>query len=213
MYAMRFPDPLDPGLTLQQIRGKEGMRVRAAYARASEETGVPWHGRAYQQGAWAAADPVNRALSAANSCLYGICHAAIESAGFSPAIGFVHTGRMLSFVYDVADLSTVWVEAQVYEDEIGFLREGLAVAATTKATWAVLAVRLADDFADAGRDEYARQGAQEAFRRDPRTAITLARVSDLSVQSGRVRANVEESSAVLRQRRAEREDLRGRMKE
>ncbi|MBN2054107.1 type I-E CRISPR-associated endonuclease Cas1, partial [bacterium] len=26
------------------------------------------------------------------------------SAGFSPALGFVHTGKMLSFVYDVADL-------------------------------------------------------------------------------------------------------------
>lgn len=81
MYQMRFPEPLDPDLTLQQIRGKEGVRVREAYA-----------------------DPVNRALSAANSCLYGISHAAILSAGYSPALGFIHTGKQLSFVYDVADL-------------------------------------------------------------------------------------------------------------
>ena len=53
---------------------------------------------------WADADPINRALSAANSCLYGVCHAAIVAAGFSPALGFIHTGKMLSFVYDVADL-------------------------------------------------------------------------------------------------------------
>jgi CRISP-associated protein Cas1 len=104
MYEIRFPEPLDPALTLQQIRGKEGIRVREAYARWRRETGVPWRGRTYQRTSWRTADPVNRALSAANSCLYGITQAAIVSAGFSPALGFVHTGKMLSFVYDVADL-------------------------------------------------------------------------------------------------------------
>lgn len=103
MYELRFPDPLDPGLTLQQIRGKEGIRVREAYAQASRATGVEWHGRSYQRGDWRQADPVNRALSAANSTLYGICQAAIVSAGYSTALGFIHTGKMLSFVYDVAD--------------------------------------------------------------------------------------------------------------
>lgn len=104
LYQMRFPERLDPKLTLRQIRGMEGIRVRRAYAELSRQTGVPWSGRSYQRGRWNAADPVNRALSAANSCLYGICHAAIVSAGFSPAIGFIHTGKMLSFVYDIADL-------------------------------------------------------------------------------------------------------------
>ncbi len=65
---------------------------------------MPWSGRNYTRDKWSNADPVNRALSAANACLYGICHAAILSAGFSPALGFIHTGKMLSFVYDVADL-------------------------------------------------------------------------------------------------------------
>lgn len=104
LYRLRFEEPLDETLTLRQIRGKEGVRVREAYARASRETGVPWHGRAYRRDAWQEADPVNRALSAANSCLYGICHAAILALGLSPALGFIHTGKMLSFVYDVADL-------------------------------------------------------------------------------------------------------------
>ncbi|MGH2532276.1 MAG: type I-E CRISPR-associated endonuclease Cas1e [Thermomicrobiales bacterium] len=104
MYRMRFAEPLDAGLTLQQIRGKEGIRVREAYARASRESGVEWRGRSYQRQDWSAADPVNRALSCANSALYGICHAAIVSAGYSPALGFIHTGKMLSFVYDIADL-------------------------------------------------------------------------------------------------------------
>src|SRR5579875_2210455 len=104
MYSMRFPEPLDDYLSLQQIRGREGIRVREAYARASRATGVPWKGRSYQRDQWGSTDPINRALSAANSCLYGVCHAAIVSAGFSPALGFIHTGKMLSFVYDIADL-------------------------------------------------------------------------------------------------------------
>lgn len=104
MYEMRFADELPAELTLQQIRGREGIRVRESYARASRETGVEWSGRSYNRGDWRAADPINRALSSANSCLYGICQAAIVSAGYSPALGFIHTGKMLSFVYDIADL-------------------------------------------------------------------------------------------------------------
>jgi len=104
MYQLRFGETLLPDLTLQQIRGMEGARVRDSYAKASKETGVPWSGRNYQRSNWNNADSVNKALSAANSCLYGICHAAIVSTGFSPTLGFIHTGKMLSFVYDVADL-------------------------------------------------------------------------------------------------------------
>lgn len=104
MYHFRFGESLDPNLTLQQVRGKEGVRVREAYARASREYGVPWTGRSYRRDKWDKATPINRAFSAANSCLYGLCHAAIVAAGFSPALGFIHTGKMLSFVYDVADL-------------------------------------------------------------------------------------------------------------
>lgn len=104
MYQRRFPGPMRAGLALKQIRGMEGIRVREAYARASRESGVPWAGRTYKRTRWADADPINRALSTANSALYGVCHAAIVAAGYSPAIGFIHTGKMLSFVYDIADL-------------------------------------------------------------------------------------------------------------
>ena len=104
MYEKRFPTPLRQDITIQQLRGMEGARVRTRYQECAEETGVHWEGRSYQQDNWSAADPLNRALSSANACLYGLCHAAILSAGYSPAIGFVHTGKLLSFVYDVADL-------------------------------------------------------------------------------------------------------------
>lgn len=104
LYQLRFPEILSPSLTLRQIRGREGIRVRKAYAEASRQSGVSWSGRSYRRGEWNSADPLNRALSVANACLYGICHAAVVSTGFSPALGFIHTGKMLSFVYDVADL-------------------------------------------------------------------------------------------------------------
>jgi len=104
MYEKRLGISVEPGTTLNQLRGKEGVRVRTMYDRLSKETGVPWHGRKYDSKNWGAADPVNRALSAANACLYGVCHAAIVTAGYSPGLGFIHKGRYLSFVYDIADL-------------------------------------------------------------------------------------------------------------
>ena len=104
MYAYRFDEQLDTALTLQQIRGMEGARVRKVYAKASQEYGVAWYGRFYDRTHWNITDPVNRGLSAANACLNGLCHAAILAAGYAPGLGFIHTGKHLSFVYDIADL-------------------------------------------------------------------------------------------------------------
>lgn len=105
MYQMRFPGEDVSGLTMQQLRGREGVRVRRAYQLHSSRTGVPWEGRRYVPGqAHAAGDDVNRLLSALNACLYGVAHAAIVGVGASPALGFVHTGNALSFALDVADL-------------------------------------------------------------------------------------------------------------
>ncbi|MDB9524391.1 type I-E CRISPR-associated endonuclease Cas1e [Oscillatoria sp. CS-180] len=104
MYLFRFDEPLDENLNLQQIRGHEGVRVRTLYQRWSKETGVEWHGRDYKQENWDAANPINRALSVANTCLYAVCQAALHSVGYAPALGFIHTGKPLSFVYDIADL-------------------------------------------------------------------------------------------------------------
>jgi CRISPR-associated protein Cas1 len=107
MYQRRFGDKLAPGLTLQQVRGLEGQRVRQAYAQASARYGVVWRGRRYDRNDWTGSDPINRTLSAVNALLNGLCHAAIVSGGYSPALGFIHTGKQLSFVYDIADLYKV----------------------------------------------------------------------------------------------------------
>lgn len=105
MYAMRFPGEDVEGLTMQQLRGREGARVKRLYRAESDRTGVPWTGRAYAAGdAFAAGDDINRLLSAGHACLYAICHAAVVGLGASPGLGFVHTGGATSFVLDIADL-------------------------------------------------------------------------------------------------------------
>lgn len=113
MYRYRFGDQLPTDLSLEQVRGMEGVRVRRAYAEASRKYNVPWEGRRYDRQNWAVGDPVNRALSSANACLNSVCHAAIVSGGYSPALGFIHNGKQLSFVYDIADLYKVEITIPV----------------------------------------------------------------------------------------------------
>lgn len=104
MYEYRFPDEAVGGLTMQQLRGREGARVRSLYRKHSERTGVPWTKRDYDPESFTESDAINQALSAAHTCLYGVVHAVIVSLGCSPGLGFVHTGHSRAFVYDVADL-------------------------------------------------------------------------------------------------------------
>lgn len=104
MYQMRFPEEDVSHLTMQQLRGREGSRVRSLYRRMSRETGVPWNGLLYRPEDFASGDLVNQALSAGHACLYGLAHAVIAALGCAPGLGFVHVGHECSFAYDIADL-------------------------------------------------------------------------------------------------------------
>lgn len=104
MFALRFPDLDMEGRSLKQMRGMEGVRVRETYKLYAKKYRVAWRGRSYNQEDWEESDDLNRALSEANVCLYGLCNAAIVSLGYSPGLGFIHTGKMQSFTYDIADL-------------------------------------------------------------------------------------------------------------
>lgn len=104
MYQMRFPHEDVSHLTMQQLRGREGARVRSVYRRCSQEYGVAWKGREYDPYDFLGGSLINQALSAGHTCLYGVAHSVIVALGLSPALGFVHTGHERSFVYDVADL-------------------------------------------------------------------------------------------------------------
>lgn len=104
MYQYRFDEPIEDDASIESIRGREGVRVRNLYQIMSRRYGVPWYGRRYDRHDWDQSDPVNRSLSLANALLNGLCHAVIVSGGYSPGLGFIHTGKQLSFVYDIADL-------------------------------------------------------------------------------------------------------------
>lgn len=104
MYEVRFGEPAPERRSVEQLRGIEGARVRASYKLLADQYKVRWQARNYDRNQWDAADIPNRCLSAATACLYGITEAAVLAAGYAPAVGFIHTGKPLSFVYDIADL-------------------------------------------------------------------------------------------------------------
>jgi CRISPR-associated protein Cas1 len=104
MYEVRFGEPAPARRSVEQLRGIEGVRVRETYKLLARQFGVSWRARNYDHRDWESADLPNRCLSSATSCLYGITEAAVLAAGYAPAVGFIHTGKPLSFVYDIADL-------------------------------------------------------------------------------------------------------------
>jgi CRISPR-associated protein Cas1 len=104
MYAIRFGEEAPTRRSIDQLRGIEGARVREMYKALARRHGMVWHGREYDPSDWSTADTMNRCLSAATAALYGITEAAVLAAGYAPAIGFLHTGKPQSFVYDIADL-------------------------------------------------------------------------------------------------------------
>lgn len=104
MYEIRFGEAAPAKRSIQQLRGIEGARVRKTYELLAKRYKVDWKRRYYNPKNWDASDIPNRCMSAATSCLYGITEAAVLAAGYAPAMGFIHWGKPLSFVYDIADI-------------------------------------------------------------------------------------------------------------
>lgn len=104
MFEMRFGEKPPERRSVEQLRGIEGARVKKMYELMAEQYGVKWYGRFYDPKDWSRGDVANQCLSAATSCLYGVSEAAVLAAGYAPAVGFLHSGKPLSFVYDIADI-------------------------------------------------------------------------------------------------------------
>ena len=104
MYEIRFGEKPPEHRSVDQLRGIEGARVRKMYQLLAKRYGVEWKQRNYDAEEWGSGDLPNRCLSSATACLYGITEAAVLAAGYAPAVGFIHTGKPLSFIYDIADL-------------------------------------------------------------------------------------------------------------
>lgn len=81
MFTQRFPAMEVEGKTIKELRGMEGLRVRALYAQLGLQYGVTWKGRNYDTTNWETSDPINKALSAANASLYALCAAVVCSLG------------------------------------------------------------------------------------------------------------------------------------
>jgi CRISPR-associated protein Cas1 len=104
MYELRFGEKSPERRSVEQLRGIEGARVRKMYELLAQKYGLKWDKRQYDPNNWDNSDLLNKCVSAANACLYGITEAAVLAAGYAPAVGFIHTGKPLSFVYDIADI-------------------------------------------------------------------------------------------------------------
>ncbi len=126
MYAYRFPGEDVSALTMQQLRGREGARVRRIYREHSARTGVTWSKREYLPGEFDQSDAVNQALTAANAALYGVVHSVIVALGCTPGLGFVHTGHDRSFVFDIADLYKAEITIPAAFDVVASGSESLA---------------------------------------------------------------------------------------
>lgn len=104
MFAKRFPSADLVGKSLKEMMGMEGYRVRQVYEEKAQQYGVGWRGRSYEPGKFEMGDTTNKYLTAANAALYGLILSSVYSMGYSPHIGFIHSGSPLPFVYDLADL-------------------------------------------------------------------------------------------------------------
>ncbi len=129
MYEMRFKNEDVSGLTLQQLRGREGARMRKIYRDQAQLYNIEWHGREYDIENFSSGSPVNQALSAGNVCLYGIASAVITALGCSPGLGFIHVGHEFSFAYDikssygVIEKSETETESNLYYDDGSYIMD------------------------------------------------------------------------------------------
>ncbi len=163
MYRLRFQEDAPSRRSIDQLRGIEGARVKRQYQLISQQYGVNYSGRKYDPSDWRAADLPNRCLSAATSCLYGLTEAAILAAGYAPAIGFLHRGKPLSFVYDVADV---------------FKFETVVPIAFQ------VAGRLAREARDLPPERLVRIGCRDAFRRTRLLERLIPSINDMLAASG-----------------------------
>lgn len=148
MYAMRFPGEDTSGSSMQQLRGREGARVRSVYRDWSKRSGVKWDRRDYDIEDFEGGDDINQALSAANACLYGVVHAAVVALGCSPGLGIVHTGHDRSFVYDIADLYKAETSIPIAFQTVAMLRNSDGEVDTEDNLGSAVRRRMRDRFAE-----------------------------------------------------------------
>ena len=104
MYLMRYPTENIENKSLNSLRGMEGRRVKKLYENLSTKYSIPWNGREYDVNDFDAQDDINKCITWCNQFLYAIVKSVVLYLGYSPTIGFIHTGHIDAFVFDIADL-------------------------------------------------------------------------------------------------------------
>jgi CRISPR-associated protein Cas1 len=168
MYELRFGEEAPARRSIDQLRGIEGARVRDMYKAMAQRVGLRWEGRRYDPDDWDSADLVNRCLSSATAALYGITEAAVLAAGYAPAIGFLHSGKPQSFVYDIADILK-------FETVIP---EAFRVAAAVEGGRALDGRRIEDPVAEV------RRRCRDAFRRADVLSRLIPLIEDVLAAGG-----------------------------
>ena len=124
MFLYRFPETDVSKSTLADLMGKEGKRIKQLYVSKAEEYQVGWSGRSYVPGDFSLSDTTNKILTSSNAALYAIITSVVNATGYSPHIGFVHSGSPLPFIYDLADLYKEYLcidfEFKMTKDLAGF---------------------------------------------------------------------------------------------
>lgn len=162
LFARRFPDADLEGKTLKEMMGMEGYRVRALYQQKAEDYQVGWKGRVFTPGKFEISDITNQVLTANNAALYGILCSAVHSLGYSPHIGFIHSGSPLPFIYDLADLYKeqlcIDLAFALTRDMAGrYEKQKVAAAFRQRVIDMDLLAKLADDIADILGGSHARR--------------------------------------------------------
>jgi len=104
MFARRFPNVNLQGKTLKEMMGMERIRIRELYEEKAQAYHVGWDRRSFVPGKFEMSNVTNQILTASNAALYALITSVIYTMGYSPHIGFIHSGSPLPFVYDLADL-------------------------------------------------------------------------------------------------------------
>jgi CRISPR-associated protein Cas1 len=104
MFQQRFPEADLADKSLKEMMGMEGQRIKALYQQKAEAYRVGWKGRQFTPGKFELSDITNQIITSTNAALYDILCSVVHSMGYSPHIGFIHSGSPLPFVYDLADL-------------------------------------------------------------------------------------------------------------
>ena len=104
MYNWRYPNEKIKSASLEELKGFEGKKMKECYAKYAEQYHYNWNGRTYKTDDFDSSDLANKYVTAINHILYAITQAIIQIMGYSPAIGFIHTGHIAAFTFDISDL-------------------------------------------------------------------------------------------------------------